>query len=123
MIGEDTNCSDPSAISLTGLVAVEATGGFGQWGSVDIASIAMPQGNYTLKLCVTGGVGTDVDSITFDLVGYITLILYTIQYTACAGLVTFCPVDPYSCYMCDHPYIHVAILYIRSFLGLLFIGS
>lgn len=51
-------------------MAVEDTtgGDSGLWGEVVVSGVAMPAGTHNLKLCVGGGVGIGVDSITFDSV-------------------------------------------------------
>lgn len=66
--GDDTiTCANPGEGSLTGVFMVDATGA-GSWGTTVVSEQAMTGGTYSLKLCVTGGVGISVDSVRFDLV-------------------------------------------------------
>ena len=72
IIGDGVSCADPGDGSLTGDVTVEDTTTTGEdgglWGEIVVPEVAMPAGTHSLKLCVRGGVGIDVDSIAFDLV-------------------------------------------------------
>ncbi len=68
VIGEGLSCADPGNGSLTGDVSVAATGVEGVWGATVVSGVAMKKGTHSLKLCVGGGVGINVDSIKFDLV-------------------------------------------------------
>lgn len=71
IIGDDVSCADPGEGSLTGDFVVEDTAGEDDdelWGEAVAFGVAMPAGTHSLKLCVRGGTGISVDSITFDLV-------------------------------------------------------
>lgn len=65
VIGDGLTCAEPGAGNLTGIFAAEATGDNGEWGVTTVSAISIPAGTHSLKLCVTGGVGLSVDSVTF----------------------------------------------------------
>lgn len=67
--GDAFTCANPGTGNVTGVLAIEATGDGGVWGTTVVPLVTMPEGSYSLKLCIWGGLGTDVDTITFDLVG------------------------------------------------------
>lgn len=74
LLGDDANCSIPGSGSpMTEALAVQATGPVsGDWGTVNAAGVSVPAGSHSVKLCVVGGVGTNVDRITFALVSCYT---------------------------------------------------
>lgn len=69
VIGDGFTCANPGTGNVTGVLAIDATGGSGLWGTTVVPSVTLPEGSYSLKLCIWGGLGTDVDKLTFDLVG------------------------------------------------------
>lgn len=67
LIGDNANCSvEGTGVALTEALAVPATGDTdGEWGTLVVPEVSMPAGTHSLKLCMLGGVGTSVDTITF----------------------------------------------------------
>ncbi|CAM9738249.1 unnamed protein product, partial [Laminaria digitata] len=68
VVGDAFTCANPGTGNVTGVLAIDATGESGVWGTTVVPSVSMPEGSYSVKLCIWGGLGTDVDKITFDLV-------------------------------------------------------
>lgn len=76
--GDAFTCANPGTGNVTGVLAIEATGGSGVWGTTVVPFVTMPEGAYSLKLCIWGGLGTDIDKITFDLVGGLAFLLESV---------------------------------------------
>lgn len=69
LMGESADCSIVgTGMEITEPLAIPATGGIARWDYFSVFGVWAPAGSHRLKLCVNGGVGTNVDRITFVLV-------------------------------------------------------
>lgn len=71
IMGGGATCGNPEGYggaALTAVLAAGATGTSGKWDTLTIPRVSIPEGSHRLKICVSGGLGINIDSLTFTLV-------------------------------------------------------